>query len=74
MEFNFKIKPPTGMPDFIYLDLPPGKRQDGLQANKIPVGSLSKEQAEEYGEMMKQAFMAHWANGGVTKRYLGKNE
>lgn len=60
MEKKFKLQPPL-MPNFITIDSPAGKRQDGLNHKPaIPVQELSKEEAIEYGELMKQTFIQHW--------------
>jgi hypothetical protein len=61
MKKTFKIKPPI-MPNYVQLEMPPGKRQDGLQMDKgkIPISDLTREEAEEFGELMKQTFIKHW--------------
>lgn len=60
MEKKFKLLPPT-MPNFLSLEMPAGRREDGIkEAPKISVSDLSKEEALEYGELMKQAFINHW--------------
>jgi len=53
---------PVLMPNFLPYCVPTGKRQDGFhpEKNHIPVSSLTKEEAEEYGELMKQEFIKHW--------------
>jgi hypothetical protein len=63
MEKKFKLLPPTGsMPNFIFFEVQPGKRQEGFQPNKnsIPVTDLDEQEAEEYAELMKQTFLDHW--------------
>lgn len=61
MEKILKIKPPM-MPNFATYEIPVGKRQDGinLEKNKFPIEEFSKEEAIEYGELMKQLFIKHW--------------
>lgn len=62
MKIDFELLPPT-MPNFISYKTNPGRRQDGFKSDKvIPVSSLTKEQAEEYAELMKQTFLNHWQN------------
>ena len=50
------------MPNFISYETPPVERQEGFNPeNKgIPVGSLSEDEAKEYAEEMKEAFLSHW--------------
>lgn len=63
MTRTITLLPPT-MPNFIlYDDGTTGTKQDGFNPdkNKIPVENLSKEEAEQYGELMKQKFIEHWA-------------
>lgn len=62
MEKKFKLKPPI-MPNFISVDSGIKLRQeDFVPGLTIPVADLSKEEAEEYGELMKQTFITHWKN------------
>lgn len=63
MEKKLKLLPPM-MPNFISVDRPVGKRQDGFNADnfKFPIQELSEEEAIEYGELMKQTFIEHWKN------------
>lgn len=50
------------MPYKINYEVPPGKKEDGPKFhNNVLVESLSKEDAEEYANEMKEAFLAHWA-------------
>ena len=48
------------MPNFLALEMPPRPREEGINPITIPVGSLTKEEAEEYAEFMKQEFIKHW--------------
>lgn len=61
MEKKFKMLPPM-MPNFISYEVPARPRQEGFNpdANKIPITDLSEEEAEAYGELMKQTFIEHW--------------
>lgn len=61
MERKVKILPPS-MPNFIRMEMKPGKKQDGFHSEMgaIPVADLSEQEAIEYGELMKQTFIEHW--------------
>lgn len=61
MEKKIKLLPPM-MPNFISTEMPSGERQDGLniERGKFSITDLTKEEAEEYGELMKQEFIKHW--------------
>lgn len=64
MKKKFEIIPPI-MPNYVRFRMPPGKRQDGFQSkpgSQMPITDFSKEEAEEFGELMKQAFIEHWKN------------
>ena len=63
MKRPLKLRPPT-MPNFVGYIVTVGKKQDGVnfENNKFPITEFSKEEAEEYGELMKQAFIEHWEN------------
>lgn len=59
MKIEVKLLPPL-MPNFISIDTPPRPRQEGLtESYKVRVCELSDQQAEEYGELMKQRFIEH---------------
>jgi hypothetical protein len=63
MELKVKLLP-VPMPDVIhYDDGVTHQRQEGFTPlkNTIPVKSLTKEQAVEYGELLKNEFVAHHA-------------
>ena len=50
------------MPNFISYEKPPKPRQEGFKADDgVPVGTLTEDEAKQYAEEMKQAFIAHWA-------------
>ncbi len=61
MNKSFKLLPPM-MPNFISYEIPARTRQEGFKAdaNKISISDLSKEEAEQYAELMKQTFLIHW--------------
>lgn len=61
MEIKLKVLPPT-MPNFITLEKPVGKRQDGIKPESgiIPIVELTEEQANEYADLMKQEFIKYW--------------
>jgi hypothetical protein len=69
MEIKLNIKKPI-MPSEIFIEQPIGKRQDGFNPSKgsIKVKDLTEEQAYEYAELMKQAFIEHWKSGGKNER------
>jgi len=67
MEKSLKLKPPM-MPNFISFEQPTRQRQDGVAWNVgLNVSDLSKEEAEEYAELMKQTFLVHWQNKTAAK-------
>lgn len=61
MKKDFKLLPPL-MPNWVNMERAPGRRQDGFNPSlgRIPITDFSKEEAEEYGELMKQTFIEHW--------------
>ena len=61
MNKTVKILPPK-MPNFYRIDDGKvGKKQDGLiPKNCYPIESLTEDEAEEYGQMMKDEFLKHW--------------
>jgi hypothetical protein len=67
MEKKFKLLPPT-MPNFIAYEAAVRRRQDGVTWDTgLKVSDLSKEEAEEYAELMKQTFIVHWQNKTAAK-------
>lgn len=58
MDYTVKLKPPS-MPNFIVVGMPVDLTGD-FKTPSIPVGSLTKEQAQEYAQMMADEFMRHW--------------
>lgn len=60
MEKTFKIVAPT-MPDYVQLERPGGRRQDGISFDKgFPIRDFTREEAEEFGELLKTTFIEHW--------------
>lgn len=49
------------MPNFISIEQKPRPRHEGIDINspQVRVADLSDPEAEEYGELMKQAFIQH---------------
>ncbi len=67
MEKKFKILPPM-MPNFVRFKKEAGLRQDSIKFDQdFPISNFTKEEAEEYGEFMKQTFIAHWENKVTAK-------
>jgi hypothetical protein len=60
MEKRFDVLPPM-MPNFVRFKKEAGLRQDGFKVDEgFPITSFTKKEAEEFGELMKQTFIAHW--------------
>jgi hypothetical protein len=60
MNKKFELLPPL-MPNYARFKKEPGLRQDGFKADGgYPIEKLTKEEAAEYAELMKQAFIEHW--------------
>lgn len=54
------LLPPT-MPDFARFKQEAGLRQEGFKVNDgFPIKDFTREEAEEYGELMKQCFIKYW--------------
>ena len=49
------------MPNFIPYEVPAGKRQDGFKpnSNHIPVSTLSEQEAKDYADVLRDAFIEH---------------
>lgn len=54
MKKDFKVLPPT-MPNFARIETCSGRND-----HTIPIANFTKEEAEEYAELMKQTFINHW--------------
>ncbi len=62
MEKKFEILPPM-MPNFVRFKKEPGLRQDGYKLDEgFPIINFTKEEAEEFGQLMAKTFMEHWEN------------
>lgn len=60
MEKKLEIKPPT-MPEFILFKTNFAPRQNGFNPPQgLPIETLTKEEAEEFAELMKTTFIKHW--------------
>lgn len=60
MEKKFEVLPPM-MPNFVRLKHEAGLRQDGFKIDQgYHIGNFTRQEAEEYGELMKQTFIRHW--------------
>jgi len=68
-----KIEPPI-MPNFFYYEIPPSPKQDAIDFSKtsIPITEFTREEAEEFGELMKKSFIEHWEAKGRISRQLDK--
>lgn len=60
MEKKFEVLPPQ-MPNFVRFKKEAALRQDGFKVDEgFPVKDFTKEEAQEYAELMKQTFIEHW--------------
>ena len=61
MNVTLDVNPPK-MPDFYTIGKAnQGLKQDGFSYGKQnPITDFTREQAEEFAEMMKQEFIKHW--------------
>ena len=60
MEKKFEVLPPT-MPNFVRFKKEAGLKQDGLKVDTgFPIEQFTEQEAEEYGELMKQTFIEHY--------------
>jgi len=68
MEKRFEVLPPT-MPNFVQFKHETGLKQDGFKVNDgFPIAHFTKEEAEEFGELMKQSFIKHWEIKSLIKK------
>lgn len=61
MEKKIRLLPPV-MPNFISVEIPEWSQVEGIKDFKISIADLTDKEAEEYGELMKQQFIAHHHN------------
>lgn len=67
MKKLFEVLPPM-MPNFVRFKKETSLRQDGVKADEgFPILNFTKEEAEEYGELMKQTFINHWQSKKLNK-------
>lgn len=60
MKKLFEVLPPT-MPNFVRFKKEARLRQDGFKVDEgYPIKDFTEQEAEEYGELMKQTFIQHW--------------
>lgn len=60
MKKKFEVLPPS-MPNFVRFKKEVGLKQDGFKVDEgFPIKNFTKEEAEEYAELMKQTFIKHW--------------
>ena len=66
MNKTLEILPPN-VPDYFMYKQKPGRKQDGINisGNKNHIKEFTKEEAEEFGEFMKQTFIKHWEKCNV---------
>lgn len=56
----FEVFPPM-MPNFARFKKEAGLRQDGFKIDEgFPIKNFTREEAEEYAELMRKAFIEHW--------------
>ena len=49
------------MPNFAIMKQKAGQRQDGFRPSEsFPIKDFTAEEAEEYGQLMKDTFIEHW--------------
>ena len=59
MEKKFEVLPPT-MPNYVRFKKSAGLRQEGIKIEEgFPISQFTREEAEEYGELMKQTLAGH---------------
>jgi len=60
MKKLFEVLPPT-MPNYVRIKREVGLKQDGFKVDEgYPIKDFTEQEAEEYGELMKQTFIQHW--------------
>ena len=56
----FEVLPPR-MPNFVRFKKEAGLRQDGFKVDEgFPIKNFTREEAEEYAELMRKTFIEHW--------------
>ena len=60
MEKKFEVLPPS-MPNFVRFKRETLLRQDGFKVDEgFPIKNFTREEAEEYAELMRKTFIEHW--------------
>jgi len=60
MEKKFEVLPPM-MPNFARFKRHDAFRKDSSKSDDVfPISQFTKQEAEEYAELMKKTFMQHW--------------
>lgn len=62
MEKKIKLRPPM-MPNYLFAE-----KREGQPEIQVAVSDLSKTEAEEFGEFMKQQFIKHWEKKVKNKK------
>jgi hypothetical protein len=69
MEKRFEVLPPL-MPNYIGIKKEAALKQDGFKADQgFDIANFTKEEAEEYADLMRKTFIEHWK---ARKERLGK--
>jgi hypothetical protein len=60
MKKKFEVLPPS-MPNFVRFKKEVGLKQDGFKVDEgFPIKNFTKEEAEDFAELMYRTFMEHW--------------
>ena len=72
MEKRFEVLPPT-MPNFVRFKKEAGLRQDGFKVDDgFDIANFTKQEAEEFAELMYKTFMEHWQKRSSDKSLFNK--
>ena len=67
MQKQFELLPPT-MPNYVRFKKEAGRRQDGFKSDQgFDIANFTREEAEEYAELMKVTFLKHWEERKAKK-------
>lgn len=68
MEKKFEVPPPT-MPNYARFKQKAGLKQDGCKITEgFPIADFTEEEAKEYAELMRNAFMEHYRTMQANKK------
>lgn len=68
MKKRFEVLPPT-MPNFVQFKHKAGLKQDGFKVDGgVPISDFTEDEAHEYAELMRQAFLKHWKEKQPNKQ------